>query len=93
MITIYFIVRAVERRWFGKKNDMNIILQTDLSREGNDCWINESVILCEQFNLYFVLLIIKVSAWSDIQEVRLLCEPTDNKSEAASVYKKHGGKL
>ena len=72
---------------------MNIISQTDLSREGNDCWINEAVILCEEFNLYFVFKIIKVSGWSDIQEVRSLCEPTDNKSEAASVYKKYGGKL
>lgn len=72
---------------------MNIISQTDLSREGNDCWINEAVILCEEFNLYFVLKIMKVSGWSDCQDVSLLCEPTDNKSEAASVYKKRGGKL
>ena len=71
---------------------MCILAQTDLSRAGNDCWINESVILCEQFNLYFVLLITKVSGWSDIQEVRLLCEPTDSTSEATSIYKKYGGK-
>ena len=71
---------------------MNIISQTDLSREGNDCWINESIILCEQFNLYFVLKIIKVSGWSDIQEMGIPCEPTENKSEAMRIYKKYGGK-
>ena len=71
---------------------MNIISQTDLSREGNDCWINESVILCEEFNLYFVPRIMEVSGWSDYQDVSLLCEPTDNKSEAANVYKEYGGK-
>ena len=72
---------------------MNILARTDLSRAGNDCWINEAIILCEEFNLYFVLKIMKVSGWSDYQDVSLLCEPTDNKSEAVSVYKKHGGKL
>lgn len=72
---------------------MNIISQTDSSREGNDCWINEAVILCEEFDLYFVLCVKKISGWSDYRDVSLLCEPTDNKSEAASVYKKHGGKL
>ena len=71
---------------------MNILARTDLSREGNDCWINESVILCEEFNLYFVLSIKKVSGWSDYQEVRLVGEITDNKSKATLVYKTCGGK-
>ena len=72
---------------------MNIISHTDLSKAGNDCWINEAIILCEEFNLYFVLKVMKVSGWSDHQDVNLLCEPTDNKSEAANAYKKYGGKL
>ena len=71
---------------------MNIVKQTNLSREGNDCWIDESVALCEEFGLYFVLVTRKVSGWSDYQDVTIASDITDSMREAMKTYKKCGGK-
>ena len=73
---------------------MKIISQTDLSREGNDCWINETIMLCEDFNdMYFVLSIKKVDGWSDYKDIQILNGMVYSKEDAIKKYKEHGGKL
>lgn len=71
---------------------MRIISTTDISREGNDCYIYESVSLVEQFELYSVINFINVTGWAEREEVRVLCTTSDKK-EAKKVYKSVGGKL
>lgn len=67
---------------------MNVISSTNLSRYGNDCYIEESVSLVEQFDLYVVIRFYKVSGWSDHEEVEVLIV-TSNKSEAGKKYKEY----
>lgn len=67
---------------------MNIISTTDCTRYGNDCYIEESYSLVEQFGLYAVIKFYKVSGWSDYEEVSVLISTT-NKSEAAKKYKEY----
>jgi hypothetical protein len=67
---------------------MKIISTTQLSRPGNDCYIDEEVSLVEQFDLYAVLRFYKVSGWSDHEEVEVLIA-TSNKSEAGKKYKEY----
>ena len=72
---------------------MEIIRQTDLSREGNDCYINETVMVCKQFDLYFVLRVVKVVGWSDYSEVIVESDLLKTEKEANKIYKRYGGKL
>ena len=73
---------------------MKILSQTDLSREGNDCWINETLMLCEEFNdMYFVLSVEKVVGWSDYKDIRILDGMGYSKEYAIKKYKEYGGKL
>ena len=65
---------------------MEVISTTNLSRYGNDCYIEESVSLVEQFDLYAVIRFYKVSGWSEHEEVSVLIT-TSNKSEAGKKYK------
>jgi hypothetical protein len=67
---------------------MNVISSTNLSRYGNDCYIEESVSLVEQFDLYAVIRFYKVSGWLDHEEVEVLIA-TSNKSEAGKKYKEY----
>lgn len=67
---------------------MEIISTTNLSRYGNDCYIEESVSLVEQFNLYAVIRFYKVSGWSDREEVDVLIT-TKSRSEAGKKYKEY----
>ena len=67
---------------------MNILSTTTVSRPGNDCYIEESYSLVEQFGLYAVIKFYKVSGWSDHGEVSVLIT-TSNKSEAAKKYKEY----
>jgi hypothetical protein len=43
---------------------MKVISTTQLSRYGNDVYIDEEVSLVEQFGLYAVLRFYKVSGWT-----------------------------
>ena len=70
---------------------MRVISTTDLSREGNDCYINEEVSLVEQFDLYSVISFYKVYGWSEHEEVCIL-KYTTNFEEAKNAYVCHGGK-
>ena len=67
---------------------MNVLSTTVVSRPGNDCYIEESYSLVEQFGLYAVIKFYKVSGWSDWEEVSVLIT-TSNKSEAAKKYKEY----
>lgn len=71
---------------------MNIISSTDNSREGNDCYIYESVSLVEQFGIYSVINFLKVTGWAEREEVCVLCTTADRK-KAKKVYKENGGHL
>ena len=73
---------------------MKIISQTDLSREGNDCWINETIMLCEEFDsMYFVISIKSVTGWSDYKDIRILDGMGYSKECAIKKYEEYGGKL
>jgi hypothetical protein len=67
---------------------MNIISTTNISRPGNDCYIEESVSLVEQFDLYAVIRFYKVSGWSDREEVSVLIT-TKSRTEAGKKYKEY----
>ena len=67
---------------------MKVISTTQLSRYGNDVYIDEEVLLVEQFGLYAVLRFYKVSGWSSQEEVSILIATSD-KSEAKKKYKEY----
>jgi hypothetical protein len=71
---------------------MRIISTTDLSREGNDCYIYESISFVEQFGLYIVIGIQKVTGWADRENVCVLHTTMDTE-EAMECYKHYGGVL
>jgi hypothetical protein len=71
---------------------MRVISTTDLSREGNDCYIYESVSLVEQFGIYIVLNFYKVIGWAQREEVNVL-KYTSDRNEAEKAYKFFGGNL
>lgn len=70
---------------------MRVISTTDISREGNDCYIYESVSLVEQFDIYSVINFLNVTGWAKREEVRVLCT-TQDINEAKKVYRSVGGK-
>ena len=73
---------------------MKILSQTDLSRAGNDCWINETIMLCEEFDaMYFVMSIEKVTGWSDYKDIKIIDGMSYSKEYAIKKYKEYGGKL
>ena len=67
---------------------MKVISTTQISRPGNDVYIDEEVLLIEQFGLYAVLRFYKVSGWSSQEDVEILTA-TSNKSEAGRKYKEY----
>jgi hypothetical protein len=70
---------------------MKVISTTDISREGNDCYIYESVSLVEQFDIFSVINFLNVTGWAKREEVRVLCTTRDI-NKAKKVYKSVGGK-
>ena len=71
---------------------MRIISTTDLSREGNDCYINEEVSLVEQFGVYSIINIYKLDGWAEREDVCVF-KYTKDYEEAKNAYVCHGGKL
>lgn len=67
---------------------MNVLSTTTTSRYGNDCYIEESYSLVEQFGLYAVIRFYKVSGWSDREEVTIEFS-SSSKVEAAKIYKNY----
>jgi hypothetical protein len=71
-----------------RRRAMKVISTTALSRPGNDVYIDEEVLLVEQFGLYAVLRFYKVSGWSSQEEVSVLIATSD-KTEAGKKYKEY----
>jgi hypothetical protein len=65
---------------------MNIISTTNVSRPGNDVYIEESYSLVEQFGVYAVIRFYRVNGWASREEVEVLIT-TRNQTEAAKLYK------
>jgi hypothetical protein len=69
---------------------MRVISTTDLSREGNDCYIYESVSLVEQFGIYAVIGIQNITGWAKREDVVVRCTTTDIEV-AKQAYKNYEG--
>lgn len=67
---------------------MKVLSTTNVSRVGNDCYIEESYSLVEQFGLYAVIRFYKVSGWSAREEVEVLIATSD-KAKAGKKYKEY----
>lgn len=67
---------------------MEVLSSTNVSRIGNDCYIEESYSLVEQFDLYAIIRFYKVSGWSDREEVSVVFT-SSSRSEAGREYKKY----
>ena len=72
---------------------MKVLYTTDLSREGTDCYIYESVSLIEVFGMYTVVTAQKVNGWAERMSINCLPEPISDLDEAKSLFIKFGGKL
>ena len=69
---------------------MNILHITDLSRHGNDCYIEELIVLVEALGMYSVIVITKVfGSWGD--EQISASAPTFSYPKAMRWYKEKGG--
>lgn len=71
---------------------MRVISTTDTSRDGNDCYIYRSVSLVEQFGIYSVIGIQKITGWAEREDVSVLGYFTDLDT-AKYVYRLHEGVL
>lgn len=72
---------------------MKIISTTDLSTEGNDCYIYKSVSLIEEFGMYNILTAEKTVGWFDGKQMYLKAETTCDLDRAKFMYKQAGGIL
>lgn len=65
---------------------MEILSTTDVSRPGNDVYIEESYSLVKQFGVYAVIRFFRVSGWSSQEEVTVIIAST-NDTEVRTKYK------
>ena len=65
---------------------MEILSSTNVSRQGNDVYIEESYSLIKQFGVYAVVRIYRVSGWASQEEVSIIIAST-NQAEVAKKYK------
>ena len=65
---------------------MEILSTTDVSRPGNDVYIEESYSLVKQFGVYAVIRFYRVSGWSSREETEVLIATTDADA-ARKLYK------
>lgn len=69
---------------------MNILHTTNRNRHGNDCYIEESIVLIEALGMYSVIVITKViGLWGD--EQISATAPTFSYPKAMRWYKEKGG--
>lgn len=57
---------------------MKIIATKDTSRPGNDCYINETVSLVEQFGIYAIIFCQKVEGWAEAEDIFVVQKTTDH---------------
>lgn len=67
---------------------MEVISSTNVSRPGNDVYIEESYSLVKQFGVYAVIRFYRVSGWSTQEAVEVLMAST-NQTEVAKKYKEY----
>jgi hypothetical protein len=65
---------------------MRIVERTDISRPGNDCFINESVSIIEEFGIYSILISQKVVGWFD-REVMYIADTSSDYEKIEAKYK------
>ena len=65
---------------------MEVISTTDVSRQGNDVYLEESYSFVKQFGVYAVIRFYRVSGWSSQEEVSVIIATT-NYDEARNKYK------
>ena len=65
---------------------MEVLSSTNVSRPGNDVYIEESYSLVKQFGVYAVIRFYRVSGWSAQQDVSVIIATT-NDAEARTKYK------
>lgn len=71
---------------------MKIISVTDLSRPGNDVYINEELALIESKGEYYIAKTVNITGWSDHKEMYIVDIPRTTKlSDAIKWYKSQGG--
>ena len=71
---------------------MEIISTTDVSRYGNDCYINRSITLVKQFGIYAVITFQKITGWFEDEYVGA-DYMSNNYEDAIKFYKENGGIL
>ena len=72
---------------------MKVISTTDLSTDGNDCYIYKSISLVEAFGMYTVITAEKTVGWFNNTVIYARSKPTCNFDEAKEWYRRSGGKL
>ena len=72
---------------------MKVISTTNLSREGNDCYIYQSVSLIEAFGMYTVIVADRTTGWCDRKTIYCQSEVTTDFNKARLMYKQVGGIL
>lgn len=72
---------------------MEIIHTTDLSREGNDCYIHESVSLVKAFGMYTVITAIRYTGHYTAKHFYIQEEVCSDYDQAVSYYQIAGGKM
>lgn len=71
---------------------MKIISVTDLSRPGNDVYINEELALIESKGEYYITKTVNITGWSDHKEMSVVEIPQNTKLlDAIKFYKSQGG--
>ena len=69
---------------------MRIISTTDTSKYGNDCYINETVSLVEQFGVYAIIVCQKITGWYKEEDI-FVKQVTTDYGTAVGMYKDYEG--
>lgn len=65
---------------------MKVIATTDTSKYGNDCYINETVNLVEQFGVYAIIVCQKITGWYGKEDI-FVKQVTTDYDIAVKMYK------
>lgn len=71
---------------------MNVLATTDISTDGNDCYIYKSVSLVEQFGMFGIIIMEKTTGWFDSSNI-MVVHHTDSPQKAINSFIEHGGIL
>ncbi len=71
---------------------MKVISTTDLSREGNDCYIYETISLVEQFGIYAIITCRKVSGWAYDETIEVVFSSSE-RGKVMEKYYRLGGTI